>query len=360
MPRRSRTARPVIASVVVVSAALLAACSGGDAAPVATSVTPTPTPSATSTPTPTPTPLPTASSAAYGIPAGASPFSGLPGGEGKPVLAIKIDNTRAAQPHAGLQSADLVYVTEVEWDLTRLIAVFNSTMPAEIGPVRSARISDIDILAPFGKVAFSNSGMQSKLKPYIAAANLYDVSAERIYDAFRNDPGRPAPVDHMADPVALLAAAPDAALAQDIGLVFSQDPPAGGTPVEKVTAKWPSSEVSFTWDPQEGNFIVGLNGEESRSAEGGPQRAATAVIQSVAQTDSGFGDKYGGRTPFIETVGSGAAIVLRDGRMWSVTWERPDLLSGTTFTLPDGSLMPFAIGQEWIVLLDETSKPTIK
>ncbi len=284
----------------------------------------------------------------------------MPGGADKPVLAIKIDNTRAAQPHAGLQAADLVYVEEVEWDLTRLLAIFNSSLPPEIGPVRSARISDIEMLAPFGKVAFSNSGMQAKLKPYIAAANLYDVSAERIYDGFRNDPGRPAPVDHMADPVALLAAAPDAEKARDIGLVFSQTPPAGGTPITQVKATWPSSEVSFTWDPTEGNFIVGLNGDESRSTEGGPQRAATAVIQSVAQTDSGFGDKYGGRTPLIETVGKGAAIVLRDGRMWSVTWERPDELSGTTFTLPDGSPMPFAIGQEWIVLLDETSKPIVK
>jgi len=305
-------------------------------------------------------PLPTQSTSPYGIPAGASPFSGLPGGAGKPVLAIKVDNTRAAQPHAGLQSADLIYVEEVEWDLTRLMAIFNSTLPPEIGPVRSARISDIDILAQFGRIAFSNSGMQSKLKPYIAQANLYDVSAERIYDAFRNDPGRPAPVDHMADPVALLAAAPDTAKAQDIGLVFSEEPPAGGKAVTKVTATWPSSEVSFTWDPDAGNFIVGLNGEESRTTEGGPLRAATAVIQSVAQSDSGFGDRYGGRTPFVESVGSGAAIVLRDGRLWSVTWERPDLASGTTFTLPDGSPMPFAIGQEWIVMLDKARKPVVK
>ena len=72
------------------------------------------------------------------------------------MLAIKVDNTRAAQPHTGLQAADLVYVTEVEWDLTRFIAVYNSTIPDVIGPVRSARISDIDILAPFGKIAFSS------------------------------------------------------------------------------------------------------------------------------------------------------------------------------------------------------------
>ena len=163
----------------------------------------------------------------------------------------------------------------------------------------------------------------------------------------------------MADPVALLAAAPDAEVARDIGFVFSEQPPAGGTAVEAVTMTWPSSEVSFTWDDAAGDFVVGLNGEESRSTEGGPQRAATVVIQSVEQTDSGYGDRYGGVTPYIQTVGKGAAIVLRDGRMWSVTWERPSLADSTRYLLPDGTQMPFAIGQEWIVLLDEAMKPTI-
>jgi hypothetical protein len=344
-----------LTATLAIGAILLAGCSGGEAAPVSSS--PAPSPSLTSSsPSASPSGLPTPSE---GIPPGASPFSGLPGGEGKPVLAIKIDNTRPAQPHTGLQAADLVYVTEVEWDLTRFIAIFNSTIPDVIGPVRSARISDIDILAPFGKIAFSNSGAQSKLLPVIAAANLYDVSAEKVYEAFTNDPGRPSPVDHMADPRVLLAAAPETEVARDVGFVFSEEPPPGGSPVSTVTATWPSSEVSFTWDAAAGDFIVGLNGEESRSTEGGPQRAATVVIQSVEQSDSGYGDRYGGVTPFIQTVGKGAAIVLRDGRMWSVTWERPTLGDATRFTLPDGSPMPFAIGQEWIVFLDKADKPKI-
>ena len=340
---------------LMTGALLIAGCSGGEeAAP--TSATPSPSSSA-------PSPSPASASALptpdNGLPPGASPFSGLPGGEGKPVLAIKIDNTRAAQPHTGLQAADLVYVQEVEWDLTRLLAIYNSTIPDSIGPVRSARISDMDILAAFGKVAFSNSGAQTKLRRVIAKSDLYDVSAEQVYSAFTDDPGRPSPVNHMADPALLLAAAPDAELARDVGFAFAPSPPAGGTPVSTVTATWPSSEVSFTWDEQEGNFIVGLNGEESRSSEGGPQRAATVVFQSVEQSDSGYGDRYGGITPFIQTVGKGAAIVLRDGRMWSVSWERPSLAEGTRYLLPDGSPMPFAIGQEWIVLLDKTMEPKI-
>lgn len=337
---------------LALAALVLVGCGGGEVTPASSSPAPAPSSSAPTSPTPLPTP-------SFGIPPGASPFSGLPGGEGKPVLAIKIDNTRAAQPHTGLHDADLVYVQEVEWDLTRLLAIYNSTIPDVIGPVRSARISDMDILAPLGKVAFSNSGAQTKLRSVIAAANLYDVSAEKVYSAFSDDPGRPSPVNHMADPVALLAAAPDAELARDIGFVFSEEPPAGGKPVSRVTATWPSSEVSFTWDEKAGDFVVGLNGQESASTEGGPQRAATVVIQSVEQTDSGYGDRYGGRTPFIQTVGKGSALVLRDGRVWSVKWERPSLEEGTRFLLPDGSPMPFAIGQEWIVLLDKTMEPSI-
>ena len=118
---------------LAVGALLLVGCGGGEAAPVSSSPSPSPT---SASPSASPSPLPPPSD---GIPPGASPFSGLPGGEGKPVLAIKIDNTRPAQPHAGLQAADLVYVTEVEWDLTRFIAIFNSQIPDVIGPVRSAR-----------------------------------------------------------------------------------------------------------------------------------------------------------------------------------------------------------------------------
>lgn len=344
-------------TLMACSGLLLTGCSGEEAAPASTSPSPA-TSSASATPT-TPAPIPSASSS-YGIPAGASPLSGRPGGAGKPVLVVKIDNTRAAQPHAGLQAADIVYVEEVEWGLTRLAAVFSSKIPDEVGPVRSARISDIDIMAPFGRVAFTNSGAQTKLLPVLAAANIIDVSAMVAWNAFANDPGRPSPVDHMADPKALLKLAPDAALAKDVGLVFSESPPPGGTPVKEVSAAWPSSSISFTWDQATGTFIVGFDGEESRASEGGPQRASTVVIQSVVQTDSGYGDRYGGKTPLVETIGKGAAIVLRDGRLWSVTWERPDKESGTRYLLPDGSPMPFAIGQEWIVLLDKERKAKVR
>ena len=91
-------------------------------------------------------------------------LSGRIGGNG-PVLVVKIDDTKYAHPQIGLEAADIVYIEQVEGGVTRLAAVFSSKIPDRIGPVRSARISDIDILSQFGRVAFAYSGAQSKLLP---------------------------------------------------------------------------------------------------------------------------------------------------------------------------------------------------
>lgn len=357
-PRASqRTFRATaLAGMVVAGALILAAC-GGEPEPAPAVASASPSTSAAS-PSVTPTPEPTVEGP--GIPAGASPLSGRPGGANQPVIALKIDNTRAAQPHTGLRAADLVYVQEVEWGLTRLLAFYNSEIPDLVGPLRSARVSDIDLLRAFGEIPYAYSGAQSRLMTRLAESTFIDAPATRVYSGWFDDPARPAPINHMLRPQATLEAFPEAAVSKDIGFVFSDEPPVGGEVASEVGAQWGASSISFTWDPEQGNYIVGIDGAESRSSEGGPQRAATVVIQSVTQSDSGFGDRYGGVTPQVKTVGSGTALIFRDGKVWEVTWERPDPLEGTRFLLADGSPMPFAIGQEWIVLLDVERSAVIR
>jgi hypothetical protein len=110
------------------------------------------------------------------------------------VLAVKIDDTNMAHPQIGIEDADVVYIEQVEGGLTRLAAVFSSTIPVRIGPVRSARISDIDILSQYGRVAFAYSGAQRKLLPVIAAANLEDLGAQhessKIFQPIRTESPR--------------------------------------------------------------------------------------------------------------------------------------------------------------------------
>ena len=120
-------------------------------------------------------------------------ISGRVGSDG-PILAVKIDDTSMARPQIGLEKADLVYIEQVEGGLTRLAAIFSSVIPTEIGPVRSARISDIDILSQFGKVVFAYSGAQSLMLSVISQANLWDYGAQKSSPTiYTRDQARPAP-----------------------------------------------------------------------------------------------------------------------------------------------------------------------
>jgi len=293
-------------------------------------------------------------------PIGISPLTGRPIGAKKPVLVMKLDNTPHAQPHAGLIDADVVYVEEVEYGITRLAAVFSSSVPKRIGPVRSARITDIDLFAQYGKPAFGYSGAQRKMWPFIKAASLFDVSPYTSYTGYSRDSSRRSPYNLFFNGRAGIKRAPRATPARDMGFVFSATPPAGGLTATKARMAWGYASAGFDYVSKDHEYRVLLNGSPARAEEwSGGQRAATVVIQYVKQTKSRFWDKGGGNTPHAQTIGKGTALVLRDGRVWKTTWSRPNAKSGTTFTLRDGSLMPFAPGQQWIVLLDRKRSATV-
>jgi hypothetical protein len=276
------------------------------------------------------------------------------------VLVVKLDNTRNAQPHAGLTRADVVYLEEVEYGITRIAAVFSSTVPGRIGPVRSARITDIDLLAQYGRPAVAFSGAQSRMYPVIDAAPFYDVSPRRGIEGYSRDGDRRAPYNLFVDGRTALDRAPKATLARDQGWVFDPLIPAGGTPARRADLAWADSEATFRYDAATGDYRVRLNGEKAEAEEERRgQRADTVVIQFVKQTPSAYADRYGGRTPLAHTVGQGKAIVLRNGQAWAVRWSRPSEKDGTTFTRADGSPMPFAPGQTWIVLYDRTRDAVI-
>lgn len=92
-----------------------------------------------------------------------------------------------------------------------------------------------------------------------------------------------------------------------------------------------------------------MDGRPARSTEDGQLGSPTVVIQYVRVTKSGFFE-HGRPPPYAQTVGSGRAVVLRDGKSWQVRWSRATASAGTTFTLPDGAPMPFAHGQVWVLL----------
>ncbi len=284
-----------------------------------------------------------------------SVLSGREGIDG-PVLAVKIDDTNAAHPQIGVEDAEIVYIEQVEAGLTRLAAIYSTVIPEKIGPVRSARISDIDILNQFGRVAFAYSGAQRKLLPVIAAANLEDLGAQRQSPTiYTTDPARRSPFAMVLRADLLMQKIKDnnlpVDLAKSVGFVFG-DLPEGGKPVQQVVMNWPSATYSAKWSEKESRWHLSHNGKLNLAESGIVLGPTTLVIQMVKISPSEYGDKFGGITPLSETVGTGKAYVLRNGEVFSATWSRPFPDSGTTFSLADGSTMNFAAGQIWVALTD--------
>lgn len=279
-----------------------------------------------------------------------SPFTGLetdPGPE--PVLAVKIDNAEAARPQTGLAEADIVYAEQVEAGLSRFLAVYSSGLPDDpdtIGPVRSGRESDLELLEQFGDPAFAYSGIQGLLEPLFDEATMHPVSPAVASEAYERDDDRPAPHNLYADPDLLLDAAPEASEAADIGFRFGDAPAGGGKKAQTYTVNFPSASFTFIWSADDGAWRVSLDGEETDAAP------ATVVVQHVTVRDSDFHDSGGVVTPYTETTGSGTAVVLRDGRAYQAEWSRPSAEDGTEFTTPEGEPMPFAPGPVWVVLAE--------
>lgn len=282
-------------------------------------------------------------------------ISGRVGTDG-PVLVVKIDDTPQAHPQIGLDKADLVYIEEVEGGLTRLAAVFSSQIPSQIGPVRSARISDIDLLSQYGHVAFAYSGAQTKMLPVISAADLENLGAQRESPTiYTRDITRFAPVNLILQANLLMSRLLD----QKVSIVTSKNmgwtfgpAPVGGEPVLSVKLKWPANTYSAIWSPTESRWLLVHANSPDLAADGGQLGPTTLVIQMVSITPSQFHDKFGGVTPFSATIGSGTGYVLRNGLEFKAMWNRPDATSGTTWTLPDGTPIPFAGGQIWVAMTD--------
>jgi hypothetical protein len=277
-----------------------------------------------------------------------SPFTGLPvtGDADRRVLAVKIDNVRPARPPTGLTAADVVYVEPVEGGLSRILAVFSSRLPTSVGPVRSARESDLELLGQFGRPALAFSGANPKVLRLIRAAPVAEVSPDRAAGAYRRSSSRPAPHDLYADPGDLLRRARDVSTARDIGFRFGALP-AGGTPTTSQTVRYGAASTSFRW--RGGRWQVSMDGRAATTTEGPQLAASTVVIQYVTIRPSRFRDSAGSVTPYPETVGSGTALVLRDGVAVRGRWSRPGEGVGTSFTTGTGAPLTFAPGQVWVV-----------
>jgi hypothetical protein len=274
-----------------------------------------------------------------------------PARAGGPVVAVKIDNTAPARPQTGLKAADAVYVEPVEAGLTRLMALYTTSLPDSVGPVRSARESDLELLAQFPRPTLVFSGAQSKLLPLIEAAPLRPVTpGDAPPGVFTRAQDRKAPYNLYARLSRLQDNPAGRGALERVG--FRTGPaPGGGEPVPERTVAYPGARYTFTWSSADNRWRITMDGRPATEPDGSAVTAATVVVQRVEIKESRFGDFLGNNSPLTVTVGSGSAEVLRDGRAYAAEWSRPSATGGTTWTTPGGDPLNFADGPVWVALV---------
>lgn len=342
-------------------AVLLGACGGGRKAPsrgASQAASPSP-------PKPVLCPL-TGVQAAPGTPAD------------RPALAVKIDNAPPARPQAGLEAADIVYEEIGEGGLSRFLSFFQCNDAASVGPVRSVRNTDVDVLQEYVPVLLAYSGANRQvLAKVVSTRGIVDLRQGSNGAAYTRQAGRKAPYNLMSSTQKLrdLPAARDIRGPSRTGLVFDagvlqpapapggtagspQAPPPAGSSVSFSFSA--SNAVGYTYDPAKKAYLRFIGSVPHKSVSGTQLSAVNVVIQKVKVTTGTVRDAAGSPTQETSVVGSGDAIVLRGGVAVSGTWSRPSLSANTTFTDPSGQTIKLAPGNTWIELLPAERPVTVR
>ncbi|RSN24160.1 DUF3048 domain-containing protein [Streptomyces sp. WAC 05977] len=264
------------------------------------------------------------------------------------VLAVKIDNVAAARPQTGLSGANLVYVEPVEGGLTRLLALYRGSPPAVIGPVRSARATDLGLLPQFGRPALAYSGAAPELLPSLRSASLTNASPTEIPNAYFRDDSRPSPHNLYLRPQQV----PDGEVAPQGAFPTAGAAPGSGTAAATAAIRYPAAAFTFTWSVEIGRYLIGLDGSPLTSVDYGKVGAATIVEQRVAVRLGERGETGTvPNSPIAQTVGTGKATMWRDGQRFAGTWSRTTATAPTRFTTTSGQPLPVSDGPLWILLV---------
>ena len=291
-------------------------------------------------------------------------------------IAIKISNAPAkyTRPQSGLGQADLVYEHVTEGSLTRFTAVIYGQTPVNIGPIRSARLIDLEIPLMYdAALAYSGSsiGVSQRLFSSDFTAPIIRPHEEGYYRTGENKP-----YEHTlyAYPDGLWAALDERG--QNYApylsplMTFSDDTPNEGAPAVKASVRYKKwTDIEWRFDPDSSRYYRWVDGEEHIDANNGEQISAANVVLLFVphRLDKSICEQQTGSSCLaysveIQLSGLGAAILLRGGQQYEVFWRRYNQREMINLADANGDLVPMQIGNTWyqVIPLDYPDPVTIE
>ena len=276
-----------------------------------------------------------------------------------PVIAAKIDNTGSGLPQYGLADADIVYVEQVEGGLTRLLAVFHTTLPTEVGPIRSVRSTDAELLPVFGAPALVFSGGAGGPVSALQATSAIPVSEEAGDPGFSRSSAARSPYNLHADLPEIASSVGGISQPNNIGFVFAATDPRvdAGSSATSLAVQFQAARTEFAF--ADGRYRLLRSGDPQTDAQDAPIVADNVLFQSVDFEPDGTVDSVGSPSFASHTIGSGTFRLFRDGHELSGTWNRPAADQPTQYLDGAGQPVPFKPGKTWVALVPSSASEDV-
>jgi len=291
---------------------------------------------------------------------GTYPLTGMPAvvpaNAARRAVTVKIDNNSEARPQAGIDKADVVYEEFTE-GITRFVVVFQSSDAPWVGPVRSVRPADPNIVKPLGGPLIFSGGSPAVLD--IVRNSGITLVTENDTDTLKRRPGRSAPHNLYTNTADMFRKAGAGTAPPAFGFFMKpgdKSAPPGGTPATSIRlAPAPSVTANYLWDAGAGVWKRTTDGKP-HMLEGGAQISPTNVIVQFTPY-SGFPADQ--KVRFPQVIGSGDALVFVNGTQVKAKWSKPSMGSVTTYTDLSGKPIVLAAGQTWVHLQEPGSVVTV-
>ncbi|HET8567904.1 MAG TPA: DUF3048 domain-containing protein [Candidatus Limnocylindria bacterium] len=266
----------------------------------------------------------------------------------RPVM-VRVPNDPAARPQSGLAKADIVFELLVEGGITRYALVFHSEEADKVGPIRSARLSDLH-LAPMLRAILAHVGAQTqtleRIREAAKAGQFVDVDQFQSSAAFDRVSDRPAPQNVYTSTQRIREAAKDTAKVQVPPLAFGESK-AQGKPATTLTIPYTGSG-KVTYEPSGDGFKRAQAGQPT--VDDGREVAPANVIvikTEITEVPGYVEDEHGSLSLDIRSTGSGPVVVLTAGKRFDGTWERS---GAANFSFKDASGTPILLrpGLSWV------------
>jgi len=374
-----------ILSTVLLLATILAACAPAAESNVtqtlSASETPAP-PTATSQP-PTPTMTSTPSYPAEGMgpsnwPAGINPLTGLEVADPnlllrRPII-VKVENLpRSDRPQWGLSLADIIYEYYTEQGTTRFAAVYYGNDCTMVGPVRSGRFFDVNVVQMYKGIFVFGSAWEGVFSRFLNSDfyNRLVVESTNSYPALSRYNGTNqnflvADTTQMDVPITNLGI--DNSPQNLDNMFFQMTVPQGGDPAESVYVRY-SGAIYNRWDydPDSGRYLRFVDTVDDTSGSGTGEVYAPLVDRStnaqitmdnvvVLMVPHQFLIQEG-EVEIVDMnfIGTGSGYVLRDGQIYQVTWQRNSTDQIVSLYTIDGQLFPLHPGTTWYEIIGASS-----